>query len=82
MFWGYMPWMGRGRRMWPGRGRGFGFGPWCARGFGPGPWSGRGNPYPWCRFFPWLPRWWWASGYGGPFGPAPFGGPTKQPDVK
>jgi len=24
---------------------------------------GRGNPFPFCRFFPWLPRWWWASPY-------------------
>jgi len=21
---------------------------------------GLGNPYPFCRWFPWLPRWWWA----------------------
>ncbi len=21
----------------------------------------RGNPFPWCRWFPWLPRWWWAT---------------------
>jgi len=21
---------------------------------------GFGNPYPFCRWFPWLPRWWWA----------------------
>ena len=25
---------------------------------------GRGNPYPFCRFFPWLPRWWWSGMYG------------------
>ncbi|NIQ06957.1 MAG: DUF5320 domain-containing protein [Candidatus Korarchaeota archaeon] len=25
---------------------------------------GRGNPYPYCRFFPWLPRWWWSGMYG------------------
>jgi len=31
-------------------------------GFLPG-W-GRGNPYPFCRFFPWLPRWWWSGMYG------------------
>ena len=24
----------------------------------------RGNPYPFCRWFPWLPRWWWAGIYG------------------
>jgi len=39
-----MPW-GRGRGWW-GRGRG-----WF--------WGFRGNPFPFCRFFPWLPRWWW-----------------------
>ena len=42
--------------------RGFG-----GRGFWGGwyGWGGfwRGNPYPFCRFFPWLPRWWWASPY-------------------
>ena len=37
-----------------GRGR-FGWGRW-----GPG----RGNPYPFCRWFPWRPRWWWAYGSG------------------
>jgi len=25
--------------------------------------GGRGNPYPFCRFYPWLPRRWWAYGY-------------------
>jgi hypothetical protein len=44
------------------RGRGFGW-----RGFGWGlgwgPGWGRGNPYPFCRWFPWLPRWWWAYPY-------------------
>lgn len=53
--------MGRfGRGFWSGWGRGFGrgrFGGW----FGPG-W-GRGNPYPFCRFFPWLPRRWWMWGW-------------------
>jgi hypothetical protein len=24
--------------------------------------GGRGNPYPFCRFYPWLPRRWWAYG--------------------
>ncbi|BER91431.1 hypothetical protein [Atrimonas thermophila] len=24
---------------------------------------GRGNPYPFCRNFPWLPRGWWAMPY-------------------
>ncbi|RLG56711.1 MAG: hypothetical protein DRN88_03855 [Candidatus Hydrothermarchaeota archaeon] len=45
---------GFGRRGGFGRGRGFGVG---FRGF-------RGNPYPFCRFFPWLPRWWWTGIYG------------------
>jgi len=36
---------------WP-YGRGWGFWGW-----------GRGNPYPFCRFFPWLPRGWWRFGY-------------------
>lgn len=26
--------------------------------------QGRGNPYPYCRFFPWLPRRWWSGMYG------------------
>jgi len=72
VFWWFVPGMGRGRGWRPGRGRGFGFGP----GFG------RANPYPWCRFFPWLPRWWWA-GYGGPFSaPAPFARWGRQPEAK
>ena len=25
---------------------------WWGRGFG--------NPFLFCRWFPWLPRWWWA----------------------
>ena len=24
----------------------------------------RGNPHPFCRWFPWLPRWWWTGMYG------------------
>ena len=61
-----MPWWGRGRgwRWWywltgmPGWAR-------AAYGlpaFGRG-WF-RGNPYPFCRWFPWLPRWWWTGMYG------------------
>jgi NAD-dependent dihydropyrimidine dehydrogenase PreA subunit len=42
-------WFGGGYRGW-GRGR----------GRGPGRGWGRGNPYPFCRFYPWLPRRWWA----------------------
>jgi len=37
------------------RGRGW-FGAWG---------GGRGNPYPFCRFYPWLPRWWWVAPYAG-----------------
>ncbi|RLF52470.1 MAG: hypothetical protein DRN11_01100 [Thermoplasmata archaeon] len=49
-----MPW-GFGR----GRGWGFGFG-WYGYGW---PGWGRGNPYPFCRRFPWLPRGWWRMPY-------------------
>ncbi|KON30500.1 hypothetical protein AC480_01010 [miscellaneous Crenarchaeota group archaeon SMTZ1-55] len=34
---------------------------------GPSWWfvSGYGYPYGWrCRWFPWLPRWWWTGLYG------------------
>ncbi len=34
-----------------------GFGRWRGRVF-----FGRGNPYPFCRFYPWLPRRWWLYG--------------------
>ena len=43
--------------MWPGRGW-FGRGAWWGGGWG----RGRGNPYPFCRFNPALPRRWWAYG--------------------
>ena len=45
-----------------GRGR---FG-WGGRG------RGMGNPYGFCRFYPWLPRHWWAYG-AGPYPAAPPG---------
>lgn len=45
-----------------GFGRGWGFG-WFGAPFGRG-WR-RGNPFPFCRWFPWLPRWWWATPYAG-----------------
>lgn len=32
-------------------------------GWGGGLGWGRGNPYPFCRFYPWLPRRWWATPY-------------------
>jgi hypothetical protein len=66
---------GRGRN-WFGRG----FWRWNAMGMaGPlgryaGYW-GRGNPYPFCRRFPWMPRGWWAVPSYGPWGPyQPVGG--------
>ena len=34
---------------------------WFGLGY-PGQGRGRGNPYPFCRFYPWLPRRWWAYG--------------------
>ena len=69
---------GRGRGFWPGWGRGW-FGPGRAWGFGWfGPGRGRGNPYPFCRFFPWLPRRWWAWGPWGAYRPGPWGyGPYR-----
>jgi len=60
------------------RGR-FYFGPGFWKG-GPGPasWAGggwgRGNPSPFCRFFPWLPRRWWAYP-GAAFGAGQLPGP-------
>ncbi len=50
-----------------GRGRGF-----AGRG------RGLGNPYPYCRFYPWLPRGWWRFGSMPPgghvgYGPQPYG---------
>lgn len=44
---------------------------------------GRGNPYPYCRNFPWLPGGWWAcSGYS-PHAPAAYTPvyPFAQPGV-
>ncbi len=40
--------------------------PWGYWGRGRGFWGwgrGWGNPYPFCRFYPWLPRGWWRWGY-------------------
>lgn len=49
-----------------GRGFGRGFAGWAYGPYGYGAypvwgWGGRGNPFPFCRNFPWLPRWWWAT---------------------
>ncbi len=46
------------------RGRGRGFGRGFGSGFGLGRGMGMGNPYPFCRNFPWLPRGWWTGMYG------------------
>ncbi|MDH7576834.1 MAG: DUF5320 domain-containing protein [Bacillota bacterium] len=62
------------------RGR-FYFGPGFWKGGpGPAPWAGGGwwggNPSPSCRFFPWLPRRWWAvpgTGFGAGWMPGPWG---------
>ena len=41
---------------------------------------GRGNPYWFCRFYPWLPRRWWA--YGVPFwGGYPLPAPDPQAEL-
>ena len=66
------------------RGRGW-FGWGGSWGWRPG--RGRGNPYPFCRNFPWLPRRWWAAPYTDYYGAAtPYMGmvihtivPTTQP---
>jgi len=57
-----------GREFGRGFGRGFGrwaYGPSGYGGYGAYPvwdWGrGRGNPFAFCRNFPWLPRWWWAT---------------------
>ena len=46
-----------------GYGRGW-FGPRFISGFGRGFWGWHGNPYSYCRWYPWLPRWWWTGLYG------------------
>ncbi len=46
-----------------GYGRGFGFGYGFGRGFGYGRGYWPGNPTPYCRAYPWLPRGWWKWGY-------------------
>jgi hypothetical protein len=68
-------WLGYGIGRNFGRGMGFGFGMGFGRGLGHGfgrGWFGvgwgRGNPYPYCRFAPWLPRRWWAGPNAGYYG--------------
>ncbi len=76
-----------------GTGRGFfrrGFVPWGVAGYGYGAYpaygypylcGGRGNPFPFCRNFPWLPRRWWAiPGYGYPQPWAPAA-PSQELDL-
>ena len=68
---GWFGWGGMGRGMGFGRGMGWGMG--FGRGMGWG--MGRGNPYPFCRNFPWLPRWWWATPNAGQYAATiPYGG--------
>ena len=48
--------------------------------YGMGPWGWMTAPYPhwgWgrCRWFPWLPRWWWTGMYGQP---TPYPMPTMS----
>ena len=50
--------MPRGRNIF---GPGFWWRGWYGYPYGGG-WGG-GNPFPFCRNFPWLPRWWWATPY-------------------
>ena len=53
----------------------FGRGFWGWGGYGYNPWFWR------CRWFPWLPRWWWTGMYeqsGVPYAPTPYA-PTPTP---
>jgi hypothetical protein len=72
---------GRGRGGY-GRGMGFGRGYWTgtAPGGGYGPGLGRGNPYHYCRFYPWLPRRWWAIGIN-PYGSAAASWTVQNPPL-
>jgi NAD-dependent dihydropyrimidine dehydrogenase PreA subunit len=63
---GWFGWGGLGMGRGIGLGRGFGMG--RGMGYGRGLGIGRGNPYPYCHFYPWLPRRWWA--YSGGYTPA------------
>jgi len=69
-----MGWFGRGRGR--GYGRGMGFGRGYLAGAAPGvAWGrGMGNPYPHCRFYPRMPRRWWAMGMS-PYAPGPATNP-------
>jgi len=65
---------GRGRGGGYGRGMGVGRGYWAGAAPGAGWGRGIGNPYPYCRFYPWMPRRWWAMGMN-PYG---AGSPAYQ----
>jgi hypothetical protein len=68
-----MPGFGRGRGGGFGRGGGLSRGYWAGAGFGRGRGMGwgMGNPYPHCRFYPWMPRRWWAMGMN-PYATGPY----------
>jgi hypothetical protein len=56
--------LGRGGGCGYGRGMGYGRGYWSGAAPGGASWRGMGmgNPYPHCRFYPWMPRRWSAMG--------------------
>jgi hypothetical protein len=64
-----MAWFGRGGGRGYGRGMGLGRGYWAGMAPGTGWGRGLGNPNAYCRFYPWMPRRWWAMGMS-PYGPA------------
>jgi len=71
--------LGRGGGCGYGRGMGYGRGYWSGAAPGGASWCGMGmgNPYPHCRFYPWMPRRWSAMGMSsyGPGAPSnPQGG--------
>jgi hypothetical protein len=69
---GYGRGMGFGRSYWPGTAPG--------GVYGPGLGMVRGNPYPYCRFYPWLPRRWWAMGMN-PYGSGPGSWSIQNPPL-
>ena len=61
-------WFARGHMGW-----GRGVSGWGVGAYGAWP----GNPYSYCRNFPWLPRgWWWTGAYGASY---PWGGMARWP---
>ena len=78
---------GGGRGGGYGRGLGFarGYGMGAAPGGGYGPGRGWGNPFPNGRFYPWLPRRWWAMGmnpYSDASGPWAINNPQGWPGAQ